>query len=293
MYNYPKPRLLISKCLGFDACRYDGRIIELKVINHLSNFAEFIPICPEEEIGLGIPREPIRIVQKNNKLHLIQPFTKMELTQKMHSFSKKFLDKIIEIDGIILKSKSPTCGISNVKIFKSAYRDNILKKGIGFFAREIIKKYPYIPSIDEKKLRNINLRRDFFTKIFSLARFRHINEENSYKSLIEYHSRMKYLLMAYNQSEFRILGKIIANTEKKDFIDVINNYAEHLKKLFSKTPKKASHINAINHMYGYFKKQLNKEAKEIFHNILKKYNNTTQSARPAYAKGREKSKIKN
>ena len=103
--KYNKPKILISKCLEFEACRYDGQIITNKYIKLLKNYIDFITICPEVEIGLGIPRDPIHLINKNDNLSLYQPTTKRDLGNNMQSFAEKFINSLDYIDGIILKSK--------------------------------------------------------------------------------------------------------------------------------------------------------------------------------------------
>ena len=101
--EFRRPRILISKCLEFDACRYDGKMISNVYINTLKNYVDFITVCPEVEIGLGVPRDPIHLIKTKNKLTLFQPSTKSDLGAKMKSFSKEFMGSINYLDGIIFK----------------------------------------------------------------------------------------------------------------------------------------------------------------------------------------------
>jgi uncharacterized protein YbbK (DUF523 family) len=88
MREFVKPRVVVSRCIGFEAARWDGKIIVDKFIRSLNSYVEFIPVCPEIEIGLGVPREPIRIVKRGNELRLIQPATGLDFTEKMQQFAK-------------------------------------------------------------------------------------------------------------------------------------------------------------------------------------------------------------
>ena len=110
-----KPKILISKCLGFDNCRYDGSIVQFDLLDKMKDQIEFIPLCPEIEIGLGLPRESLRLIKVQDGIELVQPKSKKYLTYDMKKYSQEILKDISDIDGIILKGRSPSCGIKDVK----------------------------------------------------------------------------------------------------------------------------------------------------------------------------------
>lgn len=116
MKNFPKPNVVASKCLGFAKCRYNGNMIPNHFVNSLKKHVNFIPVCPEVEIGLGIPRKPIRIIKKSYGNVLLQPATGKDFSCKMKQFTEKFLSNLHHVDGFILKYKSPSCGKNNVNI---------------------------------------------------------------------------------------------------------------------------------------------------------------------------------
>ena len=133
MRVFARPIVVVSKCIEFEPVRWDGRIISSDFVKQLKVYVDFLPVCPEVEIGLGIPREPLRIVKKEEKLHLIQPATGLDLTQKMESFSKKFLNSLNDIDGFILKSKSPSSAIKDARVYPSEKRVAAIGHGPGIF----------------------------------------------------------------------------------------------------------------------------------------------------------------
>ena len=117
VYKPIKPSIIISKCIEFDSCRYNAQIIRNEFVRKLKPFVDFFAVCPELEIGLGIPREPIRIIEKKEEKKLVQPATGKDVSKDMNSFADNFLKKNKDIDGAILKSKSPSCGIKDVKVY--------------------------------------------------------------------------------------------------------------------------------------------------------------------------------
>lgn len=268
---FPKPRIVISRCLEFDACRYNGLLLSDKFIKRMKNFCEFITVCPEVDIGMGIPRKPVSIID-DNSYKLIQHETNIDYTKKMIFFSNDYLKNLKNIDGFILKSKSPSCGITSAKIL---HTDKSFKKmGSGLFAREVIKYFPNHPKEEEKKLNNQYLREHFLTIIFILAKFRFLKNNNpSFKDLYNFQAQNKYLFLTYNQVQMRKLGKIAANHDKKSINKTLKEYEVTLFKLIKRRPSFKSNLNTLEHVFGHFSKKLKKEEKIFFLNHLDYYKN--------------------
>ena len=131
MRKFPKPVVVTSKCFEFDACRYNGVMIPNNFVQKLEPFVKFIPICPEVEIGLGVPRDIIRIVEKKGEKLLVQPTTGKELSKTMYKFAEGFLNSLDMVDGFILKSRSPSCGIKDAKVFSNNENPSPIGRGPG------------------------------------------------------------------------------------------------------------------------------------------------------------------
>lgn len=265
--DFIKPKIIISKCLEFDACRYDAKIINNQYIEKLKPFIEFKPICPEVEIGMGTPRRPVRIIYDKDRVSLYQESTGNDFSAKMNKFSNIYLSAINQVDGFILKSSSPSCGIKSTKIYRKSSPIST-GNGAGLFTTHVIKKFPYHPKEEEKRLNNIFLREHFYTSIFTLADFRRVNDMNT---LYKYHAKHKYLFMAYNQNLLTKMGNIAANKNKKSIKDIINSYYKNLLILLSKRPRHPSNINAQMHIMGYFKNLITSKEKKYFLDYLKLY----------------------
>ncbi len=266
-----KPNVLISKCLEFDACRYNGQVIPNNFVNDLKPHVNFLPVCPELEIGLGVPRDPIRIVSKKGGTKLVQPTTGLDITKKMMSFADNYLNKVTDIDGIILKSRSPSCGVRDAKRFPSMESDMATGRGPGLFAEKVIERLPGIAVEDEGRIRNYRIREHFLTKLFTNMRFRLARKLRSAKALVDFQSRNKLLLMSYNQQEMRQLGRIAANQDKLDIDKVFDQYKTHLQKSLNHIPRSTSNINVLMHALGYFSKELKKSEKAFFLDLLQDY----------------------
>lgn len=268
-----RPRIVVSKCIEFEHCRWNGLSISSEFVRKLEGFVEFVMVCPEVEIGLGVPRDPIRVVRSENGPRLIQPTTSRDLTDEMVSFSERFLDGLPPVDGFILKSRSPSCGLKEVKIYAAADKPGGVGKGDGFFGRVVSERYPLLPIEDEGRLTNFRIREHFLTRIFTLARFRSIRESARMKDIVSFQASNKLLLMAYNQTELRKLGRIVANPEKRPVDGLFEEYKAHLMGALSRPSRFTSDINVLMHALGYFSKKLNHEEKAFFLDTLEQYRN--------------------
>jgi uncharacterized protein YbgA (DUF1722 family)/uncharacterized protein YbbK (DUF523 family) len=268
-----KPIVVISKCLTFSPVRWDGTIIASEFVEKLKPYVEFVPVCPEVEIGLGVPRSPIRLVSRNGDIRLIQPSTGLDLSEKMEEFGEKFLGSLNGADGFILKSASPSSGFRNVKIYPSAEKSASIARGPGFFGGAVLVKYPNLAIEDERRLLNPRIREHFLVKLFALASFREVEQKNSIQALIRFQSDNKYLLTAYSQKQLRILGKIVANHEKRPIESILSLYEASFFDVFLRPPSVGSNINVLLKILGYFSSELTKEEKAFFLKTTEQYKN--------------------
>ncbi|MGC9143472.1 YbgA family protein [Hydrogenobaculum sp.] len=266
MKQLVKPNILVSSCF-FEACRYNGAFISDDFVKSLSNFVNVIKVCPEVAIGLGVPRDPILIQKKGDNLRLIQPSTGIDVSQKMIEFSKNFV-KDLDIDGAILKSKSPSCGVYSAKYFHE--NGQSLGKGPGFFAKELLEAFPDYPIEEEKRLLDEDIRYDFLTKIFAISDLKNtFKNMKDYSELIDFHTRYKFTLMYYNQNIMRFLGKLVASSRNEDFDVVKDTYKKHFLKALNSKKRKISHINVLEHIFGYFSRKISSAERRHFMEVLK------------------------
>ncbi|MFO8057586.1 MAG: DUF523 and DUF1722 domain-containing protein [bacterium] len=273
MKDFPTPVLVVSKCLGFAPVRYNGEVLHDEFVKGLEDFVSYVPVCPEVEIGLGIPRKPVRLVLKEGTHRMVQPATGQDFTEQMQGFADSFLSSLSEVDGFIVKSRSPTSGIKDVKVYPGLEKVAAVDKGAGLFGGEILKRFPRLPAEDEGRLSNFNIRESFLTRVFNHADFRRVKESGKTAELINFHSRNKLLFMAYNQKELKSMGSILANPQKKKFPELVREYEEHLLTALDRTPRRTSIINVLMHAFGYFKKSLAAREKAYFLDSLEKYRN--------------------
>lgn len=179
MSTHSRPRVVVSQCLGFAAVRYDGQALRSRFVEALRDHVEFVQVCPEVGIGLGVPRDPIRIevtaggrARAAGELRLVQPSTSRDLTDKMHAFAETFLEEVRPVDGFILKSRSPSCGITDAKRFEAGAEDTLDGRGPGLFARAVLERFPHAAVEDEERLADETVRRRFLEHVHAAARLR-------------------------------------------------------------------------------------------------------------------------
>ena len=273
MRSFTRPNVVISKCLGFESCRWNGAVIPDDFVDSLKPHVNYQPVCPEVEIGLGVPRDPIRIVDTGQGPRLIQPSTGRDVSRTMRDFTDTFLGSLSEIDGFILKYRSPSCGMKGVKIYAGTEKGAASTPGPGFFGGPVVERFPGAAIEEEGRLRNFRLREHFLTRLFTMADFRKVQKAGAMRDLVQFQAANKFLLMAYNQKELRILGRLVANPEKRPPADIFEQYAEHLASALSRPPRYVSNINVLMHALGYFSGELSAREKGFFLDALERYRN--------------------
>lgn len=271
MKEFVKPKVVVSKCLEFQPCRYDGEIIRDQAVHSLIPFVEFVPVCPEVEIGLGIPRDVIRVVDDEGQDHLIQPITNRNLTIEMNQFTETFLTEVGEIDGFILKNRSPSCGINDVKVYSGIENAPVVRTSSGLFGGKVQELFSHLAVEDEGRLKNFTIREHFLTKLFTIASFKRLKKQGLLCDLVEFHAQNKYLFMAYHPTLLKKLGNIVGNHDKNPLQVIFDEYESELYNLFAKLPKYTSNMNVCQHLFGYFKKDLSGNEKHFFIEMLDKY----------------------
>jgi len=271
MNTITKPKIVVSRCLGFENCRYNGQVISAPFVKKLESLVEYVTVCPEVEIGLGVPRDPIRITVSRGKRRLVQPAGGRDVTAEMQDFAGSFLNSLEGVDGFILKSRSPSCGVRDVKIYSGSGETMPAGKGAGFFGGAVLERFDGWAAEDEGRLSNFKIREHFLTNIYVMSRFRSVSPSAAMKDLVRFQAENKLLLMAYNQTAMRTLGRIVANHDHLPAEEVFKRYEENLRAALRKPPRYTSNINVLMHALGYFSNELSSSEKAFFLDSLESY----------------------
>ena len=270
--QFPKPRVVVSACLNLKPVRYNGQEVRDEFVLKLLPYCEVIEVCPEIAIGLGVPREKIIVYRRDHAFGLSQPATGLELTERMESFSEKFLSGLSEVDGFILKSKSPSCGVSNTKVYKDPEGREFHSKGKGLFAMRVLERFEDLPVEDEGRLRDEQLRTHFLTRLFSIADLREsFKRIEKVKDLMDFHQRYKYLLMAYSQVKLKALGRLTAQAREENLKETLAEYRRLFLEALKRKPSIGQHANVILHIFGHLSRNFKPSEKAHFLKLVKDY----------------------
>lgn len=162
---HPAPRVVVSRCLGFAACRWNGVMVPDELVRALAPHVTFLPVCPEMEIGLGVPRDPVRVVLGSGDLRLFQPSTDKDLTDEMRRFGRRFLDEAGTIHAAIFKRRSPSCAVTDADYYDDPVSDTPSGKGPGLFATALIERFTGVPIEDERRLMDHAARDAFLARL--------------------------------------------------------------------------------------------------------------------------------
>jgi uncharacterized protein YbgA (DUF1722 family)/uncharacterized protein YbbK (DUF523 family) len=270
-----KIRIGVSTCLLGEAVRYNGgHAHDRYVTETLGQYMEFVPVCPEMEAGFGLPREPVHLEGDPASPRLVTVRTQKDLTDTMMNWAQRRVRELEKEDfcGFIFKSKSPSSGMERVKVYTD--KGMAVKKGIGLFARAFMEHFPLIPVEEEGRLHDPHLRENFIERIFTLNRWRQmLKEKRSAGALVKFHTRHKLLILSHSTKHYREMGKLVAETKGKKISEVYTRYEILLMEalVLKATLKKQS--NVLQHMMGYFKKQLTSDEKQELLEVINDFYN--------------------
>ncbi|MHB1295088.1 MAG: YbgA family protein [Anaerolineae bacterium] len=260
MREWPRPRIVISRCLELEACRWNGQVIASDVVRQLMPYVDLVPVCPEVEIGLGVPRPPILLQQRDGGTQLVQPETGRDLTEDMTAFSQRFLDTVGTVDGFLLKSRSPSCGLWDARLYGENL-DEEVGQGAGLFALAVLERFGQMPIEDEDRLTHAPVREHWLTRIYTMASFRSFRDQPSMQALEDWHSRAKYLLMAHHEPSLRRMGRLVANHDRQPLNVLLNHYQALLGAALAHPARPGPMVNALTHVLGYFSERVSTEEK--------------------------------
>jgi uncharacterized protein YbgA (DUF1722 family)/uncharacterized protein YbbK (DUF523 family) len=257
-------RIGVSACLLGDKVRYDGTDAKDKfVLNELGKYFEILGYCPEAP-AFGTPRDTIRLVEVNDEIQVQVGHSGQNVTQTLNIHVKEQTQKTLqdELCGFVLKSKSPSCGLERVKVFTKPNLPGE-KRGVGVFAKELLERHPYLPIEEDGRLNDPWLKENFLMQVFAYSDLQKLLKSNpAMKDIVAFHTDYKYLIFAKSEASYKKLGKIVANHEKKDIKELLENYNLEFKKAINEKSTIKKTYNVLLHIIGYFKKYITKEEKE-------------------------------
>ena len=235
---------------------------------------DYVPVCPEVEAGFGIPRETFRLVGDPERPRLVTFKSKVDHTDRMLAWAKKRLRALEKEDlcGFIFKSDSPSSGMIRVKVYNEKGMPH--KVGVGIFARAFMEHFPLIPVEDDGRLNDPMIRENFILQIFTMKRWRdNLARRRSMGSLVDFHTRNKLLILSHSQKHYRLMGKLVAEGKKMPIKELYDQYQLLLMEALKLKSTIRKNGNVLQHLMGYFKKQLTPDEKQELLEIFEQYRN--------------------
>lgn len=268
-----KVRLGISSCLLGEKVRYDGgHKLDPFLRDTLGQYVEYVPVCPEVEMGLPTPREALRLVEREDGPHLVFSRSGGDLTEAMLAWANRRVRELEkeELCGFIFKAKSPSSGMERVKLYD---RNGVPHKvGVGLFARTFMEHFPLLPVEEEGRLHDARLRENFIECIFTFRRWRSLLAGGQTAArLVDFHARHKLLLLSHSPEIYRHMGKLVATAGKEPVATLFERYQELLMQAMRLKATPAKHSNVLQHLLGYFKKQLSADEKREMLDAIEHY----------------------
>ena len=268
-----KIKLGISACLLGENVRYDGGHKRDRFVTEtIGNFVEFVPVCPEVECGLGIPRESMHLEGNPDSPRLITTRTKVDHTERMTTWARKRVQELEqeELCGFIFKSRSPSSGMERVRVYNE--KGMPVKKGVGLFARIFMDHLPLLPVEEDGRLHDVRLRENFIERIFALKRWRDLlGDKQSRGKLVAFHTQHKLLILSHSPKHSRAMGKLVADAKKISPKQLYPQYQALLMEALKLKTTVKKNVNVLQHMMGYFKKQLTADEKQELLEVFFQY----------------------
>lgn len=267
-----RPLIGISSCLLGQKVRYDGTAKRDRwIVEQLGRYVDYEPICPENAIGLGTPRPPIRLVGAVGAVRVVGvEDPKVDVTEALEDFALNTATHLHAVSGYVFMSKSPSCGMERVKLYNAAGHSE--KKGVGAYARVLMESLPNLPCEEEGRLNDPVLRENFINRVFAYRRWQTLRRDGlSAQGLIDFHARHKYMVMAHSQAAYQRLGRLLAHLKGVDLQALADAYEAEFMAALKRRVNRKRHVNALQHIQGYLKDRIDGSDKRELADSIEAY----------------------
>ncbi|MDC8447421.1 MAG: DUF523 and DUF1722 domain-containing protein [Nitrospira sp.] len=268
-------RLGISRCLLGEPVRFDGgHKRDAFLVDMLGRHVEWVPVCPEVEIGLGTPRESLRLEGSLPFPRLITINTGHDHTQHMEAFSKRRLQELnsVGLCGFVFKKNSPSCGLERVRVYNRHGMPN--RNGTGLFAQAFRQSFPLLPVEEEGRLLDLSLRENFIARVFGYQRWReHMLTEPDASAMIQFHTRHKYLLLSHSRKHYERLGRLVASAARYTPTGLVVRYGLDFVEALTVKATVRKHTDVLQHIVGHLKEILTASERTELAVVIEDYRN--------------------
>jgi uncharacterized protein YbgA (DUF1722 family)/uncharacterized protein YbbK (DUF523 family) len=267
-------RIGISSCLLGEHVRFDGNHKrDAFLVEVFGRHVTWVPVCPEVEMGLGVPRETMRLEQHGPEIRLVMPKTGADHTDRLRTFAAQRLTALgrERLCGYILKKDSPSCGMERVRLYSSTGVPD--RSGQGLFAAALMQRFPHLPVEEEGRLQDPRLRENFVARVFAYQRWGQMTEQKITRAgLQQFHAQHKFVLVAHSQIGTRRVGRILAHPGQfPDEQAWAAAYLDGFTEVMRRAPTRRGHTNVLQHLAGYVSDHLDRDEREELTEIIDQY----------------------
>ncbi|HQU16357.1 MAG: hypothetical protein B7Z66_12890 [Chromatiales bacterium 21-64-14] len=272
-HTSPAPiRIGISSCLLGEPVRYDGNHKRDPFITEvLARYFEFVPVCPEVGIGLGVPRPPIRLVDTPDHPRAVgvrDPA--LDVSDRLRVFGRRTATALSDLSGYLFKARSPSCGLDRVPVYRTT--GGVAGRGTGLYARQIVKRHPLLPVEEEGRLNDPALRENFIERVFAYHRWRTLCAARlTPRALVAFHAAHKLTLMSHGTEHYRTLGRLVADAGARSMQGLAAEYATGFMGALRHLATRRRHTNVLQHLSGYLKRVLDRDDRAELQETIEAY----------------------
>jgi uncharacterized protein YbgA (DUF1722 family)/uncharacterized protein YbbK (DUF523 family) len=268
-----KLRLGISACLLGQRVRYDGgHKRDAFLTQVLGPFVEWVPVCPELEVGMGVPRESVRLVGGADHPSMIAERSGKDWTAPMQRFGARRVAELkrLGLSGYVFKKDSPSCGMERVRIY--AQKGGFARSGRGLFAGAVMGGLPLMPVEEEGRLNDSVLRENFIERVFAYRRWQETAADaKSLRALVGFHTAHKFQLLAHSEAHYRHLGRLVASAKQMPIARAYEGYGTGLMEALRVPASVKKHANVLDHMTGYFSQELSPDERQELIGVIRDF----------------------
>ncbi len=268
-------RVGISACLLGETVRFDGGHKRNSFLTEvLGPHVEWVPVCPEVEMGLGTPRETLQLVRCPGGLRMVTTPTGIDHTDAMNRWADQRLESLAaeapDLCGYVLKKDSPSCGLERVMTFSGNGVPE--PDGQGLFAAALLKRFPTLPVEEEGRLADRDRREHFIERIFAARRIKDLFAAPwTQGTLVRFHTAHKMTLLSHSTTKYRELGRLVANGRAMPAPELRDAYERLFTATVAVAPTRTRHTNVLMHMAGHLKHALDSGAKRELLQSIEEY----------------------
>ena len=266
-------RIGVSSCLLGNEVRFDGgHKRDAFLVETFGRHVEWVPVCPEVELGLGTPRSTLRLERAADDIKLVMPLTGTEYTTAMRRYAAKRVTQLAadELCGYVLKKNSPSCGMERVKVYDGGRLAS--RSGRGLFADALLRRFPHLPVEEEGRLCDPRLRDNFVERVFAYRRWRSLCARRwAVGDLVSFHTAHKLQLLAHAPRVYAALGRLVATAKSVARAELQERYEADFMRALAVITTPRRHVNVLQHIVGYFKKQLDDDSRDELASLVDDY----------------------